>query len=170
MKRAQFEIMGLAIIVILVSLMIFFALMWGLQEQEDLTGQFLEEQFAQNVIDAIQKTSLTECRGTVLDYIYSQGADMPLTAMGNIQDPDCTTDQELDNIADAVRDFIANYQGREFYFAIRDQSCDTFDKNCGDIFVDRGDCDIQGDVGRPGRQRVSLYPQSGALEMILWVC
>ncbi len=170
MKKAQFEIMGLAIIVILVSLMIFFAVLWGMQERDDVTGQFLEEQFAQNLIDATLKTSLEECRGTVADYLISQGTENPLRPMGGLPaDVSCATDEGLQEIADALESVVVDYYGRPYYLEIRPRTCELFAQDC-DTLIEQGTCDITEHVGRPGRQPLSLYPQSGTMEIILWVC
>lgn len=170
MKQAQFEILGLAVIVIIISIMIFFALSFSLQEQDDVTGQFLEEQFAQNLIDATLKTSLDGCRGTISDYLISQATQVPLRPIGNpSQQPACATSQGLEEIADAIETAISLYQNTEFYLEVRPETCDLFDDDC-ETLLERGQCDIQESVGRPGRQPLSLYPQTGTMEIILWVC
>ena len=170
MKRAQFEIMGLAIIVILVSMMIFFALMWGLQERDDITGDFLQTQFAQNLIDATLKTNLVGCRGTVADYLISQVTQAPLRPLGEFPDDvSCATDQGLIEIADAMEAAVADFYGRPFYFAIRPEVCPVaYDPDC-DVLIERGTCDPLGNVGQAGRQPLSAWPRP-QMEIILWVC
>jgi hypothetical protein len=166
MRKGQFEIMGLAIVVVIISMGVFFLLSLSLNgNNSDPAGQFFNEQFAQNTLDVFLKSTHPECpRYEVKDFY--QFYILPQSSPND----DCKADTTNTSLAANLTQAIQNYQGVDFRFQVReevDSTCTTSD--CPAV-IDVGTCDTQG-VGRPGRQTIPKYPYgSGELEFVLWLC
>lgn len=168
MKHAQFEILGLAIVVIIISVGVFFLLALTIgEEQSDPAGQFFNEQFAQNTLDAFLSATHPEpgCeRYDVKEYYY-----FLVTQTGSAT---CSNPETADELAGVLAQAIDDYQGMDYLFEVRENVCPTAlgDSNCNKI-IEEGLCTpATVDVGRPGRQTASKYPLSGEIEFVLWLC
>lgn len=169
MKKAQFEIMGLAIVMVILSVAVFFLISLSLSDPgDDLAGEFLTEQFAQNTLDAFLKSShpAPGCgRYSVSDhYVWIATNSGP---------PECVEQQYTDQLSSMIAQ-AAQYRGLEYRFQVRQEVCDNpLGSGCTKL-VDEGSasCDpTTRNVGRAGRQ--TLPKDTGGsndMELVLWLC
>jgi hypothetical protein len=69
-KKAQFEAMGLAVIIVLISLGMFFMLFFSLRPSTDFPARYDREQASQNFVDAFIKTNANErCAASMEDLL-----------------------------------------------------------------------------------------------------
>ena len=175
--RAQFEIMGLAVAVIIISVGVFLLLMFGLRQPDpDTTEIFINEQYNQNVLDALMKTSLKGCRGEVRDLIEWNvtGAYPPnppsssACALGTRG-----VEVVLHSLLDQA---LRTYNGQPYWFEVRRQPCSAStggSPKCDMAFEPfNGGCDtVSGNTRRAGKHQIALYPYSNKpAEAVLWIC
>ncbi len=177
MRRAQFEVLGLAVIMIILSVAVFFTLsITNNSTGPDTHTRFQDEQFSQNVLDAMLKTSIEECpRYTVFDAISWQlgAGSAPKTISGNGNCKD-NSQSDLTDRFQWINDEIVNrvfeeYSGKDYHLQIRKPVCPEISgEGCEKAVYYSNNCQPL-NVGRPGRQIISLYPQ-GSAEIVLWTC
>ena len=166
MSRAQFEIMGLAIVMVLVSIGIFFVIALSINDPgTDAAGQFVTDQFSQNLLDAFLKSTHPACPDDqVQDYfLYNATKSGP---------DECRQASTWEQLNQTLNQSIKQYIGREYYFSVRRDVCDG-PMNCANNEEElrSGECDPRtATTGRAGRQTIPKYPQTGDVEIILWLC
>lgn len=175
MRRAQFEILGLAIVVVIISMGVFFLISLSLNSpSSDPQGQFFDEQYTQNMLDAYLKTTHPECpRYTIQDYYQFQilPASSPDSACSD-QDPTdpASINSSLQEVFDTT---ILQYQGVDYRFIVRENADNTcLQPICepDQVAFDYGECEpLQ--TFSPGRQTIPKYPYAnGQIEYLLWLC
>ena len=68
-KRGQFEAIGLAVIVILISLGMFFMLYFSLQKKTDFPARYDRQQASQNFVDSFLRVNAERCSATMEDLL-----------------------------------------------------------------------------------------------------
>lgn len=165
MKKAQFEILGLAIAVVLVSVIVLFLVSLSIGDsQEDLTSVFQQDQFTQNLLDAYLKASHPACpdRSAARYFVWN------VTGAGSAQCRDPATWDELNRTLDTA---ITQYIGRDYNFTVREKPCDDPFACNTPIAITSGNCnpETQGS-SRAGRQTLTKHPRQGNIEITLWLC
>lgn len=157
--RAQFEAMGLAFIVILVSLGMFLLILFSFNDQGDAPLRYEHQQLAQNMVDALLKTTLEGCTS---DYAAVIEDEM-------LYQQDICGEESLTVMRGAAATVLgATLEKRDmpYNFTIREQGA-----NAGDNVLSMGTCDTAtSDTFAPGRQLLRLYPSPATVEVILWLC
>lgn len=172
MRRAQFEILGLAVILVVVSVVVFFAIALTLQPDENLPAQYFDKQFAENTLDALLATSLRGCQGTVAEYFTSVVAQRPLRPLQSGTSPACADLEEgVDQIMENLQKGISEYSGKTFVFQVREQACLPSGEDCVFAISYDGGCNLAvSDTRNAARRQLSMYPRPEPAEVVLWVC
>ena len=166
MRQAQFEILGLAIAVVLVSVIVLFIVTLSLGDsQENLGSVFQQDQFTQNLLDAYLKASNPDCpeRSVARYFVWN------VTGAGSAQ---CRNPETWLKLNDTLDTAITQYIGREYNFTVRKEPCeDPFNCDEETIAITSGNCNPQTqDASRAGRQTLTKHPQQGNIEITLWLC
>ncbi len=169
MSKGQFEIMGLAIVVVIISVGIFFMLSVSLRPPSDPVSQGIHQQFAQNVVDALLKTDLDGCPYTVQDAIVWKATDSYPSVPGN---PRCATPAGLDDIMGNLTQAITMYSGMTYHIEIRYPACTSVDSSqCTVIYEKDNGCNpLTQQAGRPGIQPIPTWPKPGQAQLVVWLC
>lgn len=190
MRRAQFEIMGLAIVVVIATIGIFFLLSFsiGNEDPQDSTDQFTDEQFTQNVIDALMKTSMEGCETyTIADIIYyhvtgrgEPGSPRPGTRCAEaVDEGQIGSFSELEERMkfieeDILEETMNDFRGTPYHFQLRSPECeetDVYGQDCDTVSYSSQGCDPRVQrTSRPGKQSVRLYPRPDGIQVVLWTC
>lgn len=169
MRKAQFEIMGLAIIVIIISIAIFFLLSFSMKPEPDLTGQFQKEQFLQNAVTAWLDADIQGCEQDIKGYVAHYATGL-LTEDG----PRCDSPELMDELVDELQRMLDNYPViTSYHLSIRYGVCmpiaNIDGTNCREKYS-RGNCDPAKRDTRPGREVLPLMPIPGNAEVVLFSC
>jgi hypothetical protein len=153
--KAQFEAMGLAVIVILISLGMVFLLLFSSDEKSQAPQQYEEQQTAQSVIDAMLQTNIEDCDLNVAEIIED--------AMIRNRNPCGDSYQVLDNAAGIMLNDTLEKRGVYYNFTVQEEG--------NDIFYSKGNCDaVRSDHFAPGVQTLSLYPTTKVAKVTLTLC
>ena len=154
MKHAQFEAMGLAVIVVLIALGMFLLLFFSTSERADFGQRYNREQLSQNVVDSMLKTQVEGCKNTVRDLIED-------IVVHNRDICGASSQEHLENASRAILDATLTQRGYLFEFVITGQSSTIYRY---------GNCDHnQEDTDAPGKQNLTFFP-SGSANVNLWMC
>jgi len=138
MRKAQMEIMGLAVIVILLSLGLLFVLRFMvLNEPSDLRQSYTRTQLASNLLNTILKTS-TDCRGNTINELIHDCAVYPTPQQ-------CTADKTSCYMANESIKIILN----ETLTKMGNRSFNFVTSLNNDIIIDpiqNGDCSGEKDT------------------------
>lgn len=167
MKQAQFEILGLAIVVIIISVGVLFLLTFTLNtETHDPASQFFNEQFAQNTLDAFLKTThpVAGCE----HYDNKEYLNLYVTREGEAR---CNNQTVLTEILETLDYVINEYQRVDYKLEVREDICPIGEETACVRIIEHGTCDPERvNIGRPGRQTIPNYPLPGSTEIVLWLC
>ena len=73
-KKSQAEIVGLAIIVLLITMGLLFFVKFGiLDKKDDIKGSFIDSELANNMVDVLLKTT-TDCKGSSVTDLFQDYA------------------------------------------------------------------------------------------------
>jgi len=117
-KKAQMEIMGLAIIVVLLVLGMLFAIKYVLfKPQTDYRGEYTKTQLAANLLNSIVNTN-TECNQITISGLLQDAArTQPLIYCGNIPSKDY-----VKNVTINILNQTLNNSKLEYYFSAGTQN------------------------------------------------
>ncbi len=159
MRKGQFEAMGLAMIVVLVSLGMFLMLFFTLNDKKgDFVGRFDSEQLGQNTIDALLKTNIADpaCAASdVADIIE----DVVVLQRNPCSRP---SDEILKEIVETILAETLTNDDIPYAFTI------TADNT---LILKSGACDVsQYQIDRPGEQTLTLFPSLTKVRIELSIC
>ena len=158
MRRAQFEILGLAIAVVIISLAVVFLLTFQSPETNtSTTQQYASEQFAQSLLDSWLRTT----HPTPGCEEYNIGRYF--VWQNNHQGPtQCREEEGLEEeFLDAIRTIVNRYQGVNLQLDIGEET----------LIGATDECAQASTRSRPGRQHITQYPyRNEPLEIVLWLC
>ena len=119
-KKGQMEIMGIAIVVILVSLGLLFALTIAFKKAPigEETAQVKESIIAANFINTMRGTTITECFGNTVEALLQDCALGATITCSNGKDS-CTEAPEI--IKEMLEGTLAKW-GKKYYFVITESS------------------------------------------------
>ena len=101
LKRAQTEMLGLALIVVLISIAMIFVIRFGvLDAPEEHKKQFTETEMASNLVSSILKTT-TECRQLTFTELFQINGEQR-GGLVNCPPPDSNAENYLDNHLDSI--------------------------------------------------------------------
>ena len=158
--------MGLAIVMVLVTVGILFVITFTFNDPgDDAATQFLTDQFSQNILDAYLKSTHPACPAEDVTryfvwYINNDGPES------------CREEATWDDILEGqIRNALDLYVGRDYLFVVRDRVCpQAFGCEEREVFRS-GACNPElSGVGRAGRQVIPLYPSPDSAEIVLWLC
>lgn len=96
-KKSQAEIVGLAIIVILITIGLLFFVKFGiLNKKDDIKGSFIDSELANNMIDVLLKTT-TDCKGSDVSDLFQDCA-----AFNNIDCDGMNSYEKLNETIDKI--------------------------------------------------------------------
>jgi hypothetical protein len=158
MRKGQTEIMGLAIVVILVTLGLFFAVMFGPKTpSKSIVKEYSNEELSQDFVITLLNTE-TEC-----GYDFNK---LIRDCAANLQEIECYEMSSCDYMNLTIETIL----NRTFY---NWDSSFTFriEKNNEDIILfDNTGCTETSEKGSQGIQPVTLYPFPGQAYIRLDVC
>jgi len=120
MKKSQMEIMGLAIIVILLTLGVLFVIQFVvLKEPSDVKKTFTKTQIAANMLNSILKTTSKECYGNTMTQLLQDCANYNENPAGLII---CENGIDSCEYANSTIEYIfdntlVEWGGQSFYFS-----------------------------------------------------
>lgn len=157
--RAQFEAMGLAVIVVLVSLGMFLLILFSFNDQGDAPLRYEHQQLAQNMVDALLKTTIEDCTAD-----YAAVIEDEMLYQQDICSEDSLT--VMATAASVVLGATLEERNMPYNFTIREQGAEA-----GANVLTMGECNTAvADTFAPGRQLLRLYPSPATVEVILWLC
>lgn len=118
-KKSQMEIMGLAIIIILITLGVLFVVQFVvLREPSDIKKTFTETQMAANMLNSILKTTSKDCYDSTIVQLLKDCAEHSQSPSGLVR---CENDASSCEYANSTIDYIFNktlvvWGNRSFYF------------------------------------------------------
>jgi len=152
--KAQFEAMGLAIVVVLISLGMFFLLFFSLGKPADFGDRYNREQLSQNVVDSMLKTQVEGCTSTIRDLIEDI-----VVLNRDVCGP--TSKDKLDLAAQKILNATLTDRGYVFEFTITSSQQEIYHYgNCNHTMED---------TDAPGKQNLTFFP-SGSANVNLWMC
>lgn len=152
--------MGLAVVVILVSLGMFFLLFFTMKDQTDFVTRFNNEQIAQNTVDALLKTNVLGCSTSGMTM-----SDIIEDVVVRKQDP-CfkTSNETLYEVTGIVLEKTLAERGWDYEFIINDVNGIIYEnKTCNHQNIN-----VQTD--RPGVQTLRYFPSMVEVNVTLWIC
>lgn len=172
MQRGQFEAMGLALIIVLVSLGLFLLLFFSIERRPDFADRYNREQLSQNVLDALLRTSADSeaCPGLTVRDLLEDIAVSHRNPCASVEYPDSVS--LFGNITQAVFTRVFDERGLHYRWSVmvRDSASDDTPDPLypGSIHTT---CELQEDQNdRPGQQILPLYPTMKRLELQLAIC
>ena len=168
MKRAQFEILGLAIVMVIVSLGIFLLISLSLSSPDrDPAGQFVDDQFTRRVLDAFLSSNHPGCADYSIADVYVRQATG--------REPTCAQDLNEQAVHEQLEQAINTYMGRAYHYQVRESSCeDPFGRedHCDQLIAPSGECNpLTTEQARSARFSLPKHPYgSGAVQAVLWIC
>ncbi len=120
MKKAQMEVMGLAIIVILITLGLLFVVKFVvLKEPSEIKKTFTRSQMAANMLNSILKTNSKDCYGATISYLLRDCADYYQNPLGLTV---CENNEDSCEYADSTIKYIFKqtfeaWGNQSFYFS-----------------------------------------------------
>jgi hypothetical protein len=157
--KAQFEAMGLAVIVVLISMGMLFMLFFSFDKETDVTERFGREQTAQNVVNALLDTSVEGCpldfNGLIEDAVVWQ------------RNPCGDSKEKIEEVANAILTPTLKDRSIPYEFTITQQSQNTISNvidpisTCTPLLRQRD---------KPGRRMLSFYPSPQKATVTLSLC
>ncbi len=161
--KGQFEAMGLAIIVVLISLGMFFMLFFSLREESDFSDRYNREQASQNFVDAFIKTNANERCGATMQQLILDAAVMKRDPCG-LDSKDILTDASL-----YMLNATFDSEGIPYDFSITVSGEDeplVEHKTC----ISRASGNQASENDKPGIQDIPLLPTSKTATLTLVLC
>jgi hypothetical protein len=159
--KAQFEAMGLAVIVVLVSVGMLLVVYFSFDSTESLSQRYENEQLSQNVIEAMLKTSIKDCSLTVADTIEDIGIYN--------RNPCGDSKERLKEAADTILNETLDARGRSYYFVVREADANNLPTET--VYYTGGNCDVSSaSTDGAGHQPLRLYPSPKTVIVALWIC
>lgn len=168
-KKGQFEIMGLAVIIILVILAGSFFLFVPHRDPTLDARAYANEQLAQNAVDAFLKTDVIDdssgstCDGTTQVRMYDLVRDIALLNQGLCDDTGTSAKSKiiLEKEAEAL---FGNSTGYRFNFLIYKETSPTTP------LLEITHCSPRAQFDRAGEQRLRLLPSDETAVVQLRIC
>lgn len=174
MRKGQFEILGLAIVVLLLAIVMLFMVRLTFDQDEDISQDFFDEQYNQNFVQALRATTLDHCDGTIADYlVWIVNGQNPRGPDG-----DCLSAEKTQEILDLVENTATEYTGKDFYFSVHHDDCtnpylcpETAKIEHEGIELSVATCNpLQRGSGRAGIVTLSRFPVPGDIEIVFTTC
>ncbi len=161
MRKGQIEIIGLLLIVVIGGLVLTFFLQMSLQEQEDSRAheRFGEAGISDKFVSALVNTHVPQCGKTYSELVKdcARGGSVECPTEDGVR----TSCGWVENVSKDVLKETIDIWGLRYNFTV-DYGEDSFN-------VTRN-CNATMEKVSPGRQSLSLWPQSGNAEVILQIC
>jgi len=91
MRKAQMEIMGLAIVIVLIMLGVLFVVQFMIQKpQKDIKASYTDAQLAANMLNAILKATARDCNNQVITTLFQDCASGPTIICNDGINTSCT--------------------------------------------------------------------------------
>ncbi len=154
MRKGQMEVMGLAIIVILVSVSMLFAISFVvLKKPTSYKSEFTQTELASNMLSTLLETTIPNCNDLNMKDLYKDCAIDPLNPQVRCDDPGCWLNYSLGVGEQCTSCEFINYTTQVIL-------SETLGKwNTGYGFIARTSTDTLVSVGRcPGVKKHKIYP------------
>ncbi len=154
MKRSQAEIMGLAIIVLLISVgFIFYVAFTVTKTPSRVAEVYKYDQMGENMVNALLEITVPDCEDYSIEQLISDCA-----MQERIRCPASSCD-ELRDVIETIFEGTLNHWYVSYYFTIKKDDNDIMTPiNAGDYNEERS-CDPENDeTERPGWLPVSVFP------------
>jgi len=156
--KAQFEAMGLAVIVVLVSLGMIFLLYFSFDEDADVVERYGNEQLAQNVVNAMLDTNAAECDLDVADLLE----DVTVWK----RNPCGDSLQKIQEARNAVLEATLGRRNIAYNFTVL-----RHDGSVVEVLDEKITCSfLQNQRDTPGRRTLTFYPAPQKATVILSIC
>ncbi len=159
--RAQFEAMGLAIIVVLISLGLLVVLLFSVREETDAPERYRDQQLAQNIVDALLATSVKDCPIDIADLIE----DVVTTNRNPCNVP---SEELLKSIVGTILSETLEKQDYHYAFLIREDV-----DGATPILEIKKSCEPglpEQETEEPGNQPITVYPTVQTYMILLYLC
>lgn len=171
MKKAQTEIVGLMIIVVIISVGMLFYLSYSLSDvgfegnvSDSIRKEYIDNELSMSFVQTLVRTTIPECNDLPLDVLIKDvgtGA-YELNCFTSGKDIDQFLD---DDVLSPIKERTLDFWGKSYYLAIN--------YNNGQPINDLGTGDCKpGTIGRrpPGIQPIPYYPEPGTAFLELAIC
>jgi hypothetical protein len=161
-KKAQMEMMGIAIVVVLLlvglALVVSFVI---LRPPSDIREEYVESQLASNTIGAILRTTVPECREQMDDLLIDYASGFPRIRC----DEGISTEEAIEGTLDTIFNQTLYEFGTQFYFEVSVQGATE------EIVVSKASEGAVKDC-RPREQATYLLPTTYGkdLNILLQIC
>jgi hypothetical protein len=154
--KGQFESMGLAIIVLLVTMGIVLFVVFGNDKPLDAAERYEKEQLAQNTVDAMLSTHVgtQDCSLDFTDLIE----DVALRG----RNPCGNSLELMDDMATTILTKTLEERGEPYQFTVMEGDTMLYNKSTCDASTTENN--------KPGMQPIPLYPTGRVVEVTLWIC
>lgn len=146
-KKAQFEIMGIAVLVVIIMLgmLIFFVLSQSSRE-ENIVKQYSNAEFAQGFLEVLLKTNVNECKGYYMEELIRDCASTNQISCTTSGDKDSC--EKAEDTAKAMLDGTLKKYNKGYSF----KAVKIVNQNEEELFpkIQQGSACIEKE--RPGRQ------------------
>src|SRR3989338_8546210 len=143
MKKGQMEIMGIAIVVIILSMVFLFVVKFVLFSKDDTSSarEFAESSMAANFLNTLQETNARECAGISFSSLYQDCAENCLDYKPNCQGLiECTGGTENIKSCEYIRKKTSEMLVKVFveskvqYYFVRSEEAEKFTDASNQLF------------------------------------
>lgn len=166
-KKGQMEILGIALVVIILIIGVTFMLTLSLKPQERPHERFMKKQLSQNLVDSITKTN-TECKGFTFATVLANCANRPPAGSIDCGDGVMTCQYANDTIA-SILDEVLGKMNYQYRFTAKVNGIhpifpDMETSRCTQALIESGYINVE----TPGIQPFPI--ERGILEIMLQIC
>lgn len=172
-RQAQIEMMGLMIIVIIISLMIFFAItVVFLKKPKDHTGEFSRQELSSSIIGAMLRTSSGCTEDTTLEDLFIATAKSSVITCNPLPNHPCSSETNSDIFLKcAVTNILGNTLGTfqlPYEFLAKSGNSLLSQGTSAELHITSSDSIKPLSSGTTNPYTLPIYPGNQVIE--IWLC